>query len=562
MGKRVLPLSGLLIFGLTALACSRFPGAALWTTATPSPTLTYTPSPSFTPTRTSTPTSTHTPSPTPTSTPLPAPTSTPSPTPLATVEASALKRTVSGEDGMVMLYVPEGQFLMGSTDADITKVLQVCPGCQRDWFSNEQPQHTVYLDSFWIDQTEVTNAMYARFVAATHHAATTGAETMAEVYDPASEKFVYLDGADWQHPQGPSSNIKNLGDHPVVLVNWFDASAYCKWAGRRLPTEAEWEKAARGTDGRLYPWGFDLAAGFLANTADHSLHASVNLSDGYRFTAPVGNYPAGASPYGALDMAGNVWEWVADWSDDNYYAASPANNPAGPGSGVEHVARGGSWVNEIAYLRTALRASAQPSDRLPDLGFRCASSTEPAASPRATAAPLAGWKKFETSELELWLPTDFEGGAPTGEDLALIARRLRSMGDAFSVWADQLEKQPSAYSFIALNPNADTQGSATVVIVVRDDVLSMQTTEDYRKSLESQLPATVAVTEHKTVQLDQYQAERLVIEARPPGGEAEEVMYLIKVGDVMWGVLFATPKGRLAELAPLFAQSANTFRPK
>ena len=259
-------------------------------------------------------------------------------------------------DGMMMVYVPEGEFTMGSNNGD----------------SDEQPVHTVYLDAYWIDQTEVTNAMFTLFVERTGYQ--TDAEGIGSSYVFDGTNWNDVSGADWQHPQGPSSGLAGLNDHPVVHVSWNDAEVYCGWAGVRLPSEAEWEKAARGTDGRTYPWGNQSLAGNLLNFADINLNvdwADRNVDDGYQFTAPVGSYPAGASPYGALDMAGNVWEWVEDWYGETYYSQSPESNPTGPASGQYRVLRGGSWVSYGVDLRSAYRYWGGPDLRNYVIGFRC-----------------------------------------------------------------------------------------------------------------------------------------------------------------------------------------------
>jgi formylglycine-generating enzyme required for sulfatase activity len=240
------------------------------------------------------------------------------------------------KDGMVMVYVPAGEFAMGS------------PSGQGD--DDEHPQHTVTLDAFWIDRTEVTNEQFRAFVnAAGHPAPTTCTWGDPTFDDPAKAK------------------------HPVVCVGWDDAVAYCRWVGARLPTEAEWEKAARGTDGRVYPWG-DSLDGSKVNFCDRNcqyLHKDADANDGYAQTAPVGSYRDGASPYGVLDMAGSVWEWVGDWYDAGYYARSPARNPQGPTSGSYRVLRGGSWYAIPLYLRSADRPATDSGGRLSRGGFRC-----------------------------------------------------------------------------------------------------------------------------------------------------------------------------------------------
>ena len=292
------------------------------------------------------------------------------PRPIATLvvapppaSASAGDTWTSPGDGMVMVYVPAGEFTMGSnTEGD-----------------DEKPVHTVALDAFWIDRTEVTNAMFARFVADTAYK--TDAEKndgSAHVFDTSAKDWSLMRGANWQHPRGPSGDLSGLDNHPVVQVSWNDATAYCQWVGRRLPTEAEWEKAARGTDGRTYPWGNQKPAGNQLNSADKNLDvdwADKNVNDGYQFTAPVGNYPAGASPYGVLDMAGNVWNWVADWYGDIYYFSSTSwKNPQGPSSGNYRVLKGGSWVFFAIGVHTSLRGRSVPSDAYDTIGFRCSRS--------------------------------------------------------------------------------------------------------------------------------------------------------------------------------------------
>jgi eukaryotic-like serine/threonine-protein kinase len=265
-------------------------------------------------------------------------------------------------DGMELVYVPAGDFLMGSDDGDAYAL------------SDEKPQHLVYLDAYWIDKTEVTNAMFDRFVEATGHETDAERDGGAWVYNECN--WSNVSGANWRRPEGPGSDIGSRMDHPVVQVSWSDAEAYCRWAGRRLPTEAEWEKAARGSDGRKYPWGEGPPAGDLLNFADVNLGCSwadLTQDDGHERTAPVGTYPAGASPYGVLDMAGNVSEWVADWYGD-YYAVSPKDNPQGPATGTTRVVRGGSWDHYDDGVRAAYRNASTPDGRFDVIGFRCARS--------------------------------------------------------------------------------------------------------------------------------------------------------------------------------------------
>ncbi len=259
-----------------------------------------------------------------------------------TPQSTIVATQVAEKDGMVQVYVPEGEFLMGAVNSD--------PEAEAD----EKPQRTVYLDAFWIDQTEVTNAKYALCVA-------------AGVCQPPSYTEAYAIESYYGNPQ--------YDHYPFIYVNWAAAQTYCEWAGGRLPTEAEWEKAARGTDGRKYPWGNTKIDGNLLNFADRRTNfrwSDQLVDDGYEGLAPVGNYPAGASAYGAWDMAGNVLEWTADWYSENYYANAPAKNPPGPESGQTRVLRGGSWHFGASTARTSDRFSVDAGIQDTDLGFRCA----------------------------------------------------------------------------------------------------------------------------------------------------------------------------------------------
>ncbi len=263
-------------------------------------------------------------------------------------------------DSSMMIRIPAGEFWMGSPEGEGD--------------NDERPQHKVYLSEYYIDKYEVTNEQFERFVKATGHQ--TDAERLGSGYvcDKDSSKWIDKKGVSWRTYYSYATR-----NHPVVLVSWNDAKAYCDWAGKRLPTEAEWEKAARGTDARQYPWGNSAPGSsrngnFVDEAAKRQFPNWTVISgydDGYLYTAPVGTYPAGASPYGCLDMAGNVWEWCNDWYGENYYSTSPSNNPEGPSSGSFRVNRGGSWYYGARYLRCANRAGGGPSYRDGGLGFRC-----------------------------------------------------------------------------------------------------------------------------------------------------------------------------------------------
>jgi formylglycine-generating enzyme required for sulfatase activity len=260
-------------------------------------------------------------------------------------------------DGMVMVYVPAGEFTMGSTDEEVDYALELCNqyfgGCKRDWFDDEQPAHIVVLDAYWIDRTEVTNGQYRQCVAA-------GACEPPEKSTSHTRDSYYGDSG--------------YDDYPVIYVGWHQAANYCEWAGARLPTEAEWEYAARGPEGRIFPWG-DEADGTRLNYCDANCEFDWKDSaydDGYADTAPVGSYPAGGSWCGALDLAGNVWEWGADRYGE--YPSGRQENPTGPSTGDYRVARGGGWRYYWYYVRTTHRGVAPPGPRYDYVGFRCAAS--------------------------------------------------------------------------------------------------------------------------------------------------------------------------------------------
>ena len=263
-----------------------------------------------------------------------------------------------GIDGMLMVFVPGGTFTMGSN-----------PAIDADAELDEQPQHQVALNSFWMDQTEVTNAQFDLFVRETNYETT--AESAGTGWILTNSSWQETAGADWQHPSGAQSNIFGLDDHPVVLVSWNDANAYCTWAGGTLPTEAQWEYAARGTDGRIYPWGNNFD-GAQVNSCDTNCNLSwSNLSnDGYSRTSPVGTY-SGDSWVKAEDMGGNAREWVSDWYDSDYYFDSPRDNPTGPSGGEYKVLRGGSWGSGYNFVRTTIRNIREPDYRSDVVGFRC-----------------------------------------------------------------------------------------------------------------------------------------------------------------------------------------------
>jgi formylglycine-generating enzyme required for sulfatase activity len=318
--------------------------------------------PTATATNTATPTDTPPPTSTPTATPTPTPTDTPSPTATATlVSTTAPTRIVTQfweQDRSTIVFVPAGAFWMGSSEND--------PAVE----AHEKPQHLVTLDAYFIDQFEVTNAQFASFM----NAAGDGSRERLWLATEAAAVRIHQQDGLWQPDGGYEM-------HPVVETSWYGAEAYCQWAGKRLPTEAEWEKAARGPDKRIYPWGneFDgTKLNFCDINCEQAEWRNTNWSDGYAQTAPVDSYADGVGPHGALNMAGNVWEWVADRYSPDYYVNSPRIAPQGPSVGEMRIHRGGSWDSAEWFVRTAYRYPALPGHHASTVGFRCAlSSAEP-----------------------------------------------------------------------------------------------------------------------------------------------------------------------------------------
>lgn len=247
-----------------------------------------------------------------------------------------------------MVNIPAGTFLMGSD----RKV-------DRNAYPAEFPQRKVYLDAYEIDKFEVTTVQFLKFVLATNR-----------------QPLI-----DWQYDGGNFQ--ETMANHPVMHVSWFDADAYCTWAGKRLPTSAEWEKAARGEDGRIYPWGNEPAGLSRANFGRTGLSGPVRDRPERLLLYPpiisVDKYENGVSPYGVFQMAGNVAEWTADWYDPAYYKKAPDRNPKGPEKGTQRAFRGGGWIDSTPTVRPAQRNGTDPNTKMNWLGFRCArDAKEPA----------------------------------------------------------------------------------------------------------------------------------------------------------------------------------------
>ena len=243
-------------------------------------------------------------------------------------------QTATGKDGAPLKLIPAGEFLMGTSLSN------------RDGGRDEYPERQIFLNAFYMDTFEVTNGRYLEFIKATGH----------RLPEHPRDKKLTL----WQGATVPET----FREHPVVNADWHDAEAYCTWAGRRLPTEAEWERAARGTTGRRFPWGDMEPTRTLANYLNQWRNGGG--------LEPVGSHPQGASQEGVQDLQGNVWEWVDDWYDPHSYEKGPVRNPKGPSQGTRKVIRGSGWESEAPLLRSAHRLSSDPRNRNHSLGFRCA----------------------------------------------------------------------------------------------------------------------------------------------------------------------------------------------
>jgi formylglycine-generating enzyme required for sulfatase activity len=263
---------------------------------------------------------------------------TPSPEP-----ANVSSTQITDDKGAEMVLVPAGDFIMGDDNEN----------------NNERPAHQVYIDSFYIDKYEVSNEHYKTCVDA-GHCQPPNDVVSSEITD------YYIN--------------PKFDNYPVINIDWDMADKYCTWRDADLPTEAQWEKAARGTDGRSYPWGNEFA-GNEVNFCDvncSTYWGNKNYNDEYGNTAPVDSFLQGVSPYGIYNMAGNAWEWVADWYSEKYYQNSPSANPTGPTTGDYRVLRGGSWFSTESQVRSSYRYGGSPTNGyIIAIGFRCAVDVTP-----------------------------------------------------------------------------------------------------------------------------------------------------------------------------------------
>ena len=258
--------------------------------------------------------------------------------------------------GVPMLLISAGEYHMGGLSAvSFVECQNLYQGgsCKMEWFADEEPVHTIRLGNYYLDKYEVSNGSYQNCV--------TDGVCEAPVNGGSSTRSSYYGNPVYD-------------DYPVINVNWEMAEIYCNWRGARLPTEAEWEIAAQGAGGWTYPWG-NVFDGLNVNFCDGSCgneEANTEFNDGYADTAPVNSYPLGVSEFGIFNLAGNIWEWVADWYDETYYAISPLDNPTGPISGEARVVRGGSWNDFGDVVRSSNRNWVRESFSNNMLGIRCA----------------------------------------------------------------------------------------------------------------------------------------------------------------------------------------------
>ena len=279
---------------------------------------------------------------------------------------------VHSTDSAAMVYVPAGYFLRGTTKSEAEAL-----GRQfGDFFAVETPQRSIYLSAYYIDKFEVTNRQYGLFL----EALTRGDSDASHPDAPPDKDYI---------PTYWRDSRLNGPHHPVTAVDWYDAYAYCRWAGKKLPTEAQWEKTARGLDGLAYPWGHTWRADYSNNVESTFGHpvlgdrqwvlllGNLNLDAMTGFTRPVGSFPQGVSPYGAHDMGGNLWEWVHDRYIKDYYRAAPSHDPPGPPDASPYrVLRGGCWSSHRAKIRAAYRNYDLAADRHLEIGFRCVLADE------------------------------------------------------------------------------------------------------------------------------------------------------------------------------------------
>lgn len=337
MWRCALRLAPVLLLALLLSACAAAaPTAELPPTAAPAQPASPTPAPSATdaPAATAEPTATA------------APSATPEPSP--TLEPTQANFRVAESDGMEQIFIPAGEFTMGGADSAAQQAIG------NGIAYPEVPVHKVTLDSFWIDKYEVTNRQYALCVAA-------GACAPPK-WDASKSRGTYFSNPEY-------------ANYPVIYVSWYQARDYCAWAGRRLLSEAEWEKAARGDDARLYPWGNDPISGDKANFCDKNCprsFANMGFDDGYVETAPVGSFPAGASAYGVMDMAGNVWEWTNTVL--SLYPYDPNDGRESPDAYEQRMWRGGAWSTGVWYMRASTRYHSVQKYQYHNLGIRCGSS--------------------------------------------------------------------------------------------------------------------------------------------------------------------------------------------